>query len=145
MKKWMFVGLRKWEYSNMHRQAVWSVITLLWKNDRRGWWGRWKSMMLRSLNFIIWWWKFIDGPNLGSNSFRAEFLKMSFEGYFEGQGNGEARKGLRKILQWTRQEMIMVCNEQREWRQMVALANYIRNWISGIWVGSSTQVNILCT
>ena len=64
---------------------------------------------------------------MGSNSFRAEFLKMSFEGYFEGQGNGEARKGLRKILQWTRQEMIMVCNEQREWRQMVALANYIRN------------------
>lgn len=65
--------------------------------------------------------------NLGSNSFRAEFLKMSFEGYFEDQGIREARKGLRKILQWTRQEMIMLCNEQREWRQMVVLANYLRN------------------
>lgn len=73
------------------------------------------------------------------------FKKQAYEGCFVGQGKRfGTRKWLRKILQLTRQKVVMGWNEQ-EWREVTALAIYLGNWISGIWIGWSTKGGILCT
>lgn len=54
-------------------------------------------------------------------------MKDALEVRAVGTRRSGAGKQLRKRLQLTRQEMMVVCNERTEWREVAVLAIYLGN------------------